>query len=472
MNRSLLLSSLAVVSALTALSDNADAQLVDTTVPEPIFIKSPFVTEQSILRFKDYIARKEFELQRKAEIPVEFYDAAPHITYWGYRFERSIDGRLQIIFEQKYNAASLRDSILNYINSLGSSGCSYYYPRNARITLLSNKRIRADAQLSGEKRACDDILGKHWMADIGGTASVDVTYRVDATGGSPTDRFRGSLVANRPVVDIDLSATTVFGIKLDEETLKVLDFLGKAWIANLLLFQQPAMGVSAPVFNGVNVLDAKFWRSPDLDFAAPLYAKLMDGNVAARAYSRFLADWSGYVWSTRSFFAMDDQLTGLSGDSTSPVLTVAYRATAVKGVPESRIIESFRLERDLLESFGAEPKVHIIRGGENLWEISRNHYSNPYLHGLLGAANNLFGERTDLIRIGTPVTLLPLHQLDVLLDVWLLRPGDTISQLCKERRARLPPSDCIRDVQRLNKGRDISKLRAFDSVRAPNLLPE
>jgi hypothetical protein len=429
----------------------------------PIFVPQPFVNPKSLVRLRDYVGYQSIKHpERPVVIPQEFYDAAPYILYWGYEFSGPAPSYM-VRFRQTYNVQSLINTLVGEVNGLKDNGCSSFHAHDALVTNLTSSQISVVASIDGKERVCDDILGSHDIGDIGGSATLNLSFSA-ITAGESDEKFNGAFVAGTPVVNVNAEVTSIFGLNVNSVAGQVVGAITRLAVAGAVLSSGPVGSTVA--LKSVNIFDQSFWRNPSWNVNDASFALEENGSSNSKRYRDFMSELAGFTWSVQPRFVLDTSQTGLAVKDGITILNVVFVAQLRKEWPLSTVREGFQKQINLFLAFSKEDLRKTINRNDTLWSIAKENYENPYYFTLLASANNLDRTSQDELKNGTTILIPPLDRLTSQANTYLMHPGETVWTLCKER-SPTAISQCMREIKRLNRFIPLSNVRFLEVLRLP-----
>jgi LysM domain len=437
------------------------------TPPEikPQYVENPFGSQKSIDAFRDYVAAKSLDLGLNIQIPGEFYKAAPLIQYWGYQFT-PIENAYKVAFVQKYDAKGMLKALVDVVGTVGHSNCSSYHARNPQISAITLKEIDAIASIDGTENVCVNLLVgevKTWVGDITGSANGKITYHLDSNAVDPTGKYKGSLVADTPVVNGEAHAKSVFGIDAGTVGGQLLTAISHLALAPIVLVRDK---FDQSAWNTINIFNGGLWKADSLSISQVLYAEASKGHVLSSGYTKFIAQVNQFTWGSPHFFQLSDMETGFMGSIQEPVLQEAFETNVNFGYESEIVLADIDQELRLLRSFGENPQLVTIVRGDTLWKAASRTYGSPFYYAMLAAANNLDRTTHRSLRPGKTLIAPPLYKLEILSSTHFMRPGETITQICRDG-FKLPEGMCIKAFARANPNLPLSDLYALEGVHVP-----
>lgn len=401
------------------------------TSPQPLCIQKPFPTQESLLAFKDYIARLSFEFETDIQVPAEFWRTAPLTEYWGYTIEGNSLGTYDVTFEQRFDATQLFEALRQKINGLQKGGCSHFSALDASVASIDKNRITFLARIEGKKKACGDWpWGGSWTMDLGdisGRLSGTLTFRSEVLPGHY--RYNGQVVADEPQVNISVELDSIFGVNANSVAGQLIQVIGALTLADMVINVTPS-----PI--GFWIVTSKFndelYRQRanahiDGDFLAR-----GDGSVSSSKYTEFLSDVRSLTWALQPTFLINSDKTGLYFMDGKWIFNVAFTAQLKRWESIDSIKADIENEIRLLESFGKSTAKWTVQRGDTLWSIAKKSYGNGFYFHMLAAANNRDKRRANSIRIGEELTIPPKYALGPVMRTHFVSPGETIYGLCSK----------------------------------------
>lgn len=432
----------------------------------PIFVEKPFVTPKSLDAFRDYAGKVSLETGKNIQITEDFYRAAPLITYWGYEFEPNALGTYDVIFTQKFDVSSLFATLLGAVGGLRDDGCSNWHVTNVRVTAMAAKQIDVSGGIEGTEMSCWWFFGeqKTKIGDIGGSATGRLSFRVD-TSGDPSARYKGSFLANDPILSGEAKATTILGINTASVLGQLVTAIGHLALAPVA-FVKDAFGTS--MWESINFFNGSLWRSPSIAINDVVFAISNRGVIESAKYRKFVGEITEITWSIQPNFVISDARSGLTGSPQAPILEVSFVTTVKPKFPMDTIVADISAEISLIKSFSQDPQTIVAQPGQNFWKLSNQIYGTPYYYSMLAAANGLSRAQSYRVRAGAKVKAPPIYQLPLMPPIHFMKPGETIYALCKERFST-PVGRCMSAIAQANPRLPLSDLKALEAIQLPKL---
>lgn len=371
----------------------------------PVFVDRPFDNAKKLQDFSD-------KFGDQIDITSDFVKNAGLILKFGYDFElepcwsdRSCSPKSPAAWVYKtaeIDLSSTENELRSAAARMRKEGCSFINVSSlSRTALIDNVAIYR-TNISGKKRACDDLLGKHDIASISGHALLFLNLK----------RFDVLLNSGRPSVEINVNHE----IHVESEFFGLIDvnsFLGKA-----LQF-----AVGQTIYPGLGILFLINFDTPQIDTlaAANQIALFQESfRLTGLSFNDFLAKSETLKLITRNYVS-DSSRTKLKGERQN----LSLFSVSKSPVGQEQLTAYYSTKSNeiaILSSLGTTPKHRQVVKGDTFWKIALEEYGHPDLYHLLLAANPSLKER---LSPGDVVTLPPRFEMFGRNDNFI-RPGESL----------------------------------------------
>ncbi len=438
----LVATSFASLLACTALPARAQAPAITERS-----IENPFVKAASVKRFRDYLARVSAPPADPITLPDNVWPVLPTIEYWGYRFEQVSGQNAKAYFVQRYSMDQLLQEAHSALKSFDQNNCSFAHVGQASY-VVTEKKISFSAPISGKARACTKLPGggeiKTNVGNIGGSAQGTIGFIVAQS--ADADKFRGTISPTDFHMSASAKAVSVFGIDLNSVVGQLIK--GISQISSLPIFVPISLSSGEmPVWQAMSRTSELF--DAHGGSAAVTAQYLLDGGgaVSQRDYAQFLASMHGLSWSTQPYWEMDSEHTAFSYQNGHLTLTITFAATIKDDGRIEAAIQSSEEEVNLLKSFSEENRSVVAVRGDSWWRLASRYYGNGFLADILAA--HQLNAASRLVRVGQTIVLPTIDKLGDVPDTYLVKPGDSLSNIC-ENIEEGSPRHCVKRLIALN----------------------